>query len=86
MAKILKFEKVLRYVDFPDLNLTLSFIPYNFRIDYTEVKDILHWLKYQKNVKENVEIKVMDRLHNAHTDETVRDCVIDFDVQILNWR
>jgi len=85
VAQALKFEKVLRYADFPDLNSTFPCKPDDYRIDYTEVLDVLQWLKI-KGVTEIVEVRVEDRLHVPHNDKAVGYCTKEFKVQTLDWR
>jgi hypothetical protein len=85
-AEAVKFEKVLRYADFPDLNYYLPCSPDEFRADHEEVKQVLRWLKLEKGVEEIVKIKVDDRLHTPHEDGAVEYCVKQFKISVLNWR
>lgn len=83
--KAIKFEKVLRYADFPDLISTFPCTLDDYRKDYDEVHDVLRWLN-AKGVEEIVEVKVLDRLNTPHDDNVVKYCVQEFKVRTLDWR
>jgi hypothetical protein len=83
IARALKFEKVLRYADFPDLNCHFPGSHNDYRVDYDEVRQVLKWL-HGKGVEEIVKVKVPDRLFSPHEDEAVEYCVKTFRVSNLN--
>ncbi|KAK5991372.1 Subtilisin DY-like protein [Cladobotryum mycophilum] len=89
-ARIFKFEKVLKYANFPDLDsqttatLTSQGMV-NLREDHTEISDVFKWLG-ARGVQQVLELSVPDRLLCPHSDESVTICVNDFSIQLLNWR
>ncbi|CAI6338233.1 unnamed protein product [Periconia digitata] len=83
----LRFERVLKSVDFPDLNGQLgSSVVDDVRKDHREVEDVLHWLSNEKGVEEIINLKVPDRLHSPHKDYMVRHFVQKYKVETLDWR
>ncbi|KAF2870617.1 hypothetical protein BDV95DRAFT_574246 [Massariosphaeria phaeospora] len=84
--RCLNFEKVLKSVDFPDLNVRFpAGIQDEMRTDNSEIETVLDWLR-RKGVEEIMNINVPDRLYSSHTDLTIRNCVCGFKVENLNWR
>ena len=83
----LKFERVLKSVDFPDLNGQFgASVVDDVRKDHHEVEVVLNWLSDEKKVKEIINLKVPDRLHSPHKDSIVRSFVQKYKVETLDWR
>ncbi|KAL6862075.1 hypothetical protein J3F83DRAFT_221923 [Trichoderma novae-zelandiae] len=88
---LLSYEETIRYVEFPPLDLKIDdretftdnkYLPTR----HTEVFDTLTWLREQKGVKQIVELKVPDRLINAHDEKRIAEYVEMFEVECLDWR
>jgi hypothetical protein len=85
--RCLKFERVLKSVDFPDLNSQFAAsIVDDVRKDHQEVEVVLNWLSKVKNVEEIINLKVPDRLHSPHKDSVIRRFVQKYKVEKLDWR
>ena len=88
-GKIFKFESVLKYAKFPDLNTQTpkqaQDVTASMQVDHTEIRTVLDWLR-KRGVKEILELSVPDRLFCPHSDEDVAKCVNDFAVRVLKWR
>lgn len=83
----LKFERVLKSVDFPDLNGQFgASVVDDVRKDHHEIEVILNWLSKEKGVEEIISLKVPDRLHSPHRDCSVRRFVQKYKVETLDWR
>jgi hypothetical protein len=82
----LEFEPILRYASFPDLDYAFRTLSHGLIEDTNEVGEVLNWLERKRNVQEIVELKVLDRIHNSHDDEIVKQCINDFKIRHLNWR
>ncbi|KAL6795510.1 hypothetical protein J3E68DRAFT_404485 [Trichoderma sp. SZMC 28012] len=81
-----RYEKVLKYANFPDLSGQAQFMGNeDLKQDHREVKDVFRWLRDRK-VDEVVSLSVGDRLHCPHDDEDVKYCVNEFHVRVLNWK
>ncbi|EHK42138.1 hypothetical protein TRIATDRAFT_322237 [Trichoderma atroviride IMI 206040] len=85
----MKFEAVLKYASFPDLEEKIAFSQGSsvnmFGTDHSEICDAVQWLKGRK-VTEILELVVSDRLHSPHRDDQVIDCVNNLHVRILDWK
>lgn len=88
---LLSYEETIRYAEFPALDLEGDekeayvdnmYLP----IRHTEVFDALDWLRDQKGVQRIVELKVPDRLINAHDEARIAEFVAKFEVEYLDWR
>ena len=86
-ARIMSFEPVLKYADFPSLDLSSEVgSGQDLQKDHTEVFDVLKWLSERKSVNEIVELSILDRLHNPHDEIKIGEWVNKLGVQVLNWR
>ncbi|KAK5997909.1 hypothetical protein PT974_00275 [Cladobotryum mycophilum] len=85
----LRFESVLKYAEFPDLNKhTASTQRPNkdmFRTEHSEISDVIDWLR-SRQVTEVMKLVVPDRLHSPHSDDEVMHCVNGLGVRILDWK
>lgn len=88
---LLSYEETIRYAEFPALDLKGDdrevfvdnlYLP----VQHTEVFDALDWLRDQKGVQRIVELKVPDRLINAHDEARIAEFVEKFEVEHLDWR
>lgn len=89
--ELLKYEKTLRYVEFPPLDALKdereSFKDSCFlQEEHDEVFRILNWLKHIMGVETIIKIKVPDRLVNSHDEDRMARSVEQFKVQILDWK
>ena len=86
-AGTMSFEPVLKYADFPSLDLSseVGSGP-DLRKDHTEVFDVLEWLSEIKSVNEILELNILDRLHNPHDEIKIGEWVNKLGVEVLNWR
>jgi len=86
--KALKFERVIRYASFPDLQFSPRDLNVDYRRDHDEVALVLNWLKDRKEgfVDKIGELNVLDRLHTPHDDEVITKYVESFQVKHLDWR
>ncbi|KAL7973096.1 hypothetical protein HDV63DRAFT_414849, partial [Trichoderma sp. SZMC 28014] len=84
---LLSYEETIRYAEFPALDLEGDekeayvdnmYLP----IRHTEVFDALDWLRDQKGVQRIVELKVPDRLINAHDEARIAEC-LDLSLSVL---
>ena len=82
-ASDIKFESVLRYVKFPDLNQEPK--PKNQAKDRDDVWCVLSWLR-QKGVKTILKLVVPDCISNPFDEEKILTSVRDFGIEQLNWR
>lgn len=80
----LKFEKVLRYADFPALLDDLSW-EVGREKSHNEVFEALAWLG-KKGVGRIMSLKVLDRMHNAHDEKRIAVNIRRFGVEKLDWR
>ncbi|KAL7956656.1 peptidase S8/S53 domain-containing protein [Trichoderma compactum] len=80
----LTFEEVLRYADFPSLDVN----QWETKADKThkEVFDALSWLRDQKGVKRILSLKVLDRMHRPHNERDIAVQTRLFGVENLDWR
>ncbi|KUI69791.1 Subtilisin DY [Cytospora mali] len=98
--KIFRFERVLKYANFPDLDIapapktiapTMSTTPTSaletdtWRQDHTEIKGVLDWLK-KRRVTTILNLSVSDRLHCPHSDDVVASCINGFGIRVLKWK
>jgi hypothetical protein len=87
--KRFKFEKILKYANFPDLSdQQPSFTSHtlaDLKSEHDEIKKVFEWLK-TRSVQEVLELSVNDRLLGPHSDEDVAYCVREFAVRVLKWR
>jgi hypothetical protein len=51
-----------------------------------EVPRVLKWLKDVKNVTRIVQLSVEDSFENPHTEETIENAIMPFDIRILKWK
>lgn len=58
----------------------------NIQHEHDEIIRVLDWLRDKKNVKNIIELIVLDRLVNPHDEIKIGDQVKMFGVEILNWR
>ncbi|KAL7915820.1 hypothetical protein GGI35DRAFT_7426 [Trichoderma velutinum] len=85
-AKFLRFEKVLKYATFPELNgEEPSVSSEDMRQYHSEITEVFFWLQ-DRGVQQVLRLSVNDRLHCPHTNEDVAACVNAFGVRALNWR
>ncbi|KAI9167901.1 subtilisin-like protein [Paramyrothecium foliicola] len=88
--KLLKYEKTLRYVEFPPLDLMEADRDTpkgnsHFQSKHTEVFRILDWLA-KRDVDTIIKLKVPDRLVNPHDAIGMAERVGAFKVKKLDWR
>ncbi|KAL6790270.1 hypothetical protein GGI42DRAFT_358914 [Trichoderma sp. SZMC 28013] len=88
---LLSYEETIHYAEFPALDLKgddkQTFVDNTYlTVQHTEVFDPLTWLRDQKGVKRIVELKVPDRLINAHEETCIAEFVESFEVEHLDWR
>lgn len=82
----LKFEEVLRYTDFPALDLDVwEKGPEQCVHVHGEVFETLRWLK-RKGVRKVMKLKVLDRMYNPHDEEKIGEEVEELGVLSLDWR
>jgi hypothetical protein len=81
----LKFEPILRFASFPDLDHAMKAPFLDHQKDHDEIRTILKFLK-NKGVTDIIELQVLDRLYSPHRDEIIQDSITDFMVRKLNWR
>lgn len=82
----LKFEEVLRYADFPALDLDVwEKGPERCVHVHSEVFETLRWLK-RKGVRKVMKLKVLDRMYNPHDEEKIGEEVEELGVLSLDWR
>ena len=79
----IKFESVLRYVDFPDLSQEP--LSTDQRRDRQEVPLILSWLR-QKGVERILKLVVPDSRANALDKDNICTCLEGLAVEDLNWQ
>ncbi|KAK4081591.1 uncharacterized protein Triagg1_2332 [Trichoderma aggressivum f. europaeum] len=85
-AEFFQYEKLLKYVSFPDLSGQAPFMGIeDLKQDHREVKDVFDWLK-KRGVEEVMSLTVEDHLHCPHRDEDVAKCVNNFRVGVLKWK
>ncbi|OPB38162.1 hypothetical protein A0O28_0012660 [Trichoderma guizhouense] len=85
-AEFFQYEKLLKYVTFPDLSGQAPFMGNeDLKQDHREVKDVFDWLK-KRGVEEVMSLTVEDHLHCPHDDEDVAKCVNNFRVGVLKWK
>jgi hypothetical protein len=79
----LKFEEVLRYADFPSLDLP----PWDTNVEKThrEIFDALMWLR-KKKVRKIMALKVLDRMYRPHDEKAIAIRTRVFEVEKLDWR
>lgn len=85
-----KFESILRYARFPDLDAQNANKPEqdmkpSIQTDHTEIRMVIDWLR-ERGVKEILELSVPDRLFSSHSDDDVAHCVNGSAVRVLKWR
>ncbi|TRX88928.1 hypothetical protein FHL15_010156 [Xylaria flabelliformis] len=80
----LKFEEVLRYADFPSLDLNQGNT--NVGKVHHEVFDALRWLRKRKGVRKILSLKVLDRMYQPHDEKTIALRARIFGVEKLDWR
>lgn len=87
----LKYEKILRYAAFPQLDLfvddkqTYKSGCYLDK-DHDEVFRVLRWLKHEKQVEEIMKLKIPDRLVNPHDVIEMASKIDEFKVTDLDWK
>jgi hypothetical protein len=88
-GQIFKFESILKYAKFPDLNTQtpklVQDVTGSMQADHTEIWTVFEWLM-KRGVKEVLELSVPDRLFCPHSDDHVASCVNGFAVRVLRWR
>jgi hypothetical protein len=52
----------------------------------SEVWHILHWLRSERGVKGIYELNVRDSCYLPHNERTIRECLRNFDIEVLDWR
>ncbi|KAI9773356.1 MAG: hypothetical protein M1840_007571 [Geoglossum simile] len=89
MGRIFKFESILKYANFPDLNTQIpkhiQDVAASLRVDHTEIRIVFKWLR-SRGVKQVLELSVPDRLLCPHSDDDVAYCVNGSAVRVLKWR
>jgi hypothetical protein len=80
----LKFEEVLRYADFPSLDLP----PWDTNVEkaHREIFDALMWLRQKKAVRKIMALKVLDRMYRPHNEKAIAIRARVFEVEKLDWR
>lgn len=80
----LKFEEVLRYADFPSLDLP----PWDTPVEtiHKEIFDALNWLRKKKKVRKIMALKVLDRMYCPHDEKGIAIRTRRFEVEKLDWR
>ncbi|KAK4099055.1 hypothetical protein N658DRAFT_509100 [Parathielavia hyrcaniae] len=88
-GSIFKFERILKYAKFPDLNTQtpkqIQDVMADKQANYTEIRTMFEWLS-KRGVAEVLELSVPDRLFSPHSDDDVAECVNAFAVRVLKWR
>ncbi|TAQ91027.1 hypothetical protein B7494_g628 [Chlorociboria aeruginascens] len=83
----LKFEEVLRYADFPALDLDVwdkKGPEWRLQV-HDEVFRALTWLK-ERGVRKIKKLKVLDRMYSPHDEQTIAMWVRELKVSELDWR
>jgi hypothetical protein len=82
----LKFEAVLRYADFPALDLDVwdKSPEWQPRV-HDEVFRALSWLRL-RGVRKIMRLKVLDRMYSPHDEKRIAEVVGEFEVAALDWR
>jgi len=90
---LLLYERTIKYVRFPAMDMhpdekevRFSDMVTTRNVEHREVFDVLDWLKQKKEVMSIIELKVPDRLVKPHDELKIAKYVIDFQVEILDWR
>ncbi|KAF7557998.1 hypothetical protein G7Z17_g284 [Cylindrodendrum hubeiense] len=82
----LKFEEVLRYFEFPALDLDgWNKGPERYHHVHREVFDTLDWLT-DRHVTRIMKLTVLDRMYDPHDEEKIALMVEKFKVSTLDWR
>ncbi|KAL7933145.1 hypothetical protein V8C35DRAFT_327904 [Trichoderma chlorosporum] len=81
----LKFESVLKYADFPNLDTPQQTREEDSAFQYTEITQAVDWLR-RRGVREILMLHVPGSLHNPHSDNNVANWVNGSAVEDLNWR
>ncbi|CAP61977.1 uncharacterized protein PODANS_5_1350 [Podospora anserina S mat+] len=87
--ELLSYEETIKYARFPALDTypdSSNTILLPIREEHSEVFDILDWLYRTKHVRTILDLKVLDRLINPHSERDIAQYVQDFGVEILDWR
>ena len=79
----LKFESILRYVQFPDLSQMSK--PKGQSGGREEVPDVLEWLR-RKEVRTILKLNVPDCISNPLNEDSILISVRNFGIEELNWR
>jgi hypothetical protein len=80
----LKFEEVLRYADFPSLDLP----PWDTNVQKPgrEIFGALTWLRRTKGVKRIMALRVLDRMYYPHDEKFIAMKARELEVANLDWR
>jgi hypothetical protein len=79
----LKFEKVLRYADFPSLDIPLW--DTNVERSEREIFTTLNWLRKEKRVRKIMALKVLDRMHHPHDEQHIAVVTRELEAEKLEW-
>lgn len=87
----MKFERILKYVAFPQLDIKPTereTYKDNTHLEkpHDEVFKVLKWLKDTKNVQRIMKLIIPDRLINPHDDSTMAKYLKEFGVEELEWK
>jgi hypothetical protein len=88
-AQLLSYEPLIKYAEFPALDLhpdDKESSGDEMSREHREIFAILDWLRKNKQVNAILELQVRDRLFNPHDEDQIAKYVDDFKVEILNWR
>jgi hypothetical protein len=80
-----EFETTLSFVDIPVPDLPRVKAETVGVAIRDETKRILNWLRDEKGVTGIYELRVRDSLYLPHCEETIKSCLDNFDIEILDW-
>lgn len=88
---MLKYERTLKYVEFPSLDMMAEsregFKESTYlKTTHREVFQILEWLNVKKGVQKIIKLVVPDRLVNPHDELEMAWYVNQFQVEVLDWK
>ncbi|KAF5014570.1 hypothetical protein F66182_14396, partial [Fusarium sp. NRRL 66182] len=89
--QMLKYERTLKYVEFPSLDMMAEsregFKESTYlKTTHREVFQILEWLNVKKGVQKIIKLVVPDRLVNPHDELEMAWYVNQFQVEVLDWK
>jgi hypothetical protein len=82
----ISFESTLIYVDIPITDLPMARSGTKSIQPRSEVWHVLHWLRKTRGVEGIYELNVRDSCYLPHNERIIRECLRNFDIEVLDWR